>query len=159
MVVCSLPTDPTALCLTPPRAPGQLLSAAPSIQGVRPGPAELLPSGRGAGLRDLLCSTDHGCSDPTVPATHTHLIFSTDGPAGVKAQVSGPTLSSRRDGVHTSLLFPSLGLPLFLLHLPTHSCFQGRDTGGVPLVEGPATTWHPGTRVVNGACGDLGSQF
>ena len=95
----------------------------------------------------------------TVPATHTHLIFSTDGPAGVKAQVSGPTLSSRRDGVHTSLLFPSLGLPFFLLHLPAHSCFQGRDPGGVPLVEGPATTWHPGTRVVNGACGDLGSQF
>lgn len=159
MVVCSLPTDPTALCLTPPRAPGQLLSAAPSIQGVRPGPAELLPSGRGAGLRDLLCSTDHGCSDPTVPATHTHLIFSTDGPAGVKAQVSGPTLSSRRDGVHTSLLFPSLGLPLFLLHLPAHCCFQGRDPGGVPQVEEHSHNLacrHPG---VSGECGDFWSQF
>ena len=72
MSVCSLPTDPTALCLTPPRAPGQLLSAAPSIQGVRPAPAELLPSGRGAGLRGLLCYTIHGRSAPRAPMSRGH---------------------------------------------------------------------------------------
>ena len=50
----------------------------------------------------------------------------------------GPTVTSRGDGGAHEPAFPSLGLPLLLLHL--------RTQGLVHVLRSPAMTWHPGPR-------------
>ena len=67
-----------------------------------------------------------------------HLTFSTDDPGGVRPRSSWPHSHQQGDGGAHEPAFPSLGLPLLLLHLPTQ--------GLVHVLRSPAMTWHPGPR-------------
>lgn len=84
-----------------------------------------------------------------VPTTGPHLTFGTDDPGGVKAQVFlAPQSPAEGTGVDTSLLSPSLSLPLLLLHLPVHGLW-GQGVGGVPPAEEPShdlASGHPGSQ-------------
>ena len=79
----------------------------------------------------------------TLPTTGPLLTLSTDDPGGVKA----PQSPAEGTGVDTSLLSPSLSLPL-LLHLLAHRLW-GQGLGGVPCAEEPShdlASGHPGSQ-------------
>lgn len=84
----------------------------------------------------------------TLPPTGPLLTFSTDDPSGVKAQVFlAPQSPAEGTRVDTSLLSPSLSLPL-LLHLSA-LCLWVRGLGGVPPAEDPShdlASRHPGSQ-------------
>ena len=90
----------------------------------------------------------------TVPATCTGLTFSTDGPAGVKAQVFlAPQSTAEGTGCTRACFSPHSVSPCFCSISQPIAVSRGGTLGVFHRLRSPATTWHPGTRESVGNAG------